>query len=120
MADAEALMLDAIEEGAVDVIEDEDSIEIIDTIADDKYETPDEVMERKDSKRELEAALKRLPERERMLLVLYYQQNMTLKEIGEIINVSESRVCQLHSQAIMKLRNVLSAKRSERLTKSIV
>ena len=98
----------------------DDSIEIIDTIADDKHQTPDEEMERKDSKRELEAALKRLPERERMLLVLYYQQNMTLKEIGEIINVSESRVCQLHSQAIMKLRNVLSTKRSERLTKSIV
>ena len=98
----------------------DDSIEIIDTIADDKHQTPDEEMERKDSKRELEAALKRLPERERMLLVLYYQQNMTLKEIGEIINVSESRVCQLHSQAIMKLRNVLSAKRSERLSQSIV
>ena len=79
-----------------------------------------ELMEKKDSKNELEQALKRLPEREKMLLVLYYQQNMTLKEIGEIINVSESRVCQLHSQAIMKLRNILSAKRTERLSKSIV
>ncbi len=98
----------------------EDSVEIIDSIADEKHQTPDEMMEKKDSKNELEHALKRLPEREKMLLVLYYQQNMTLKEIGEIINVSESRVCQLHSQAIMKLRNILSAKRTERLTKSIV
>ncbi len=98
----------------------EDSVEIIDSIADEKNQTPDELMEKKDSKNELEQALKRLPEREKMLLVLYYQQNMTLKEIGEIINVSESRVCQLHSQAIMKLRNILSSKRTERLSKSII
>lgn len=98
----------------------EDSVEIIDTIADEKLESPDDALEKKDSKKELEYALKKLPERERMLLVLYYHQNMTLKEIGEIIKVSESRVCQLHSQAIMKLRNILSSKRSERLTKSIV
>jgi len=98
----------------------EDGAEIIDTIADEKTQAPDEELEMKDSKHELELALKKLPERERMLLVLYYHQNMTLKEIGDIIKVSESRVCQLHSQAIMKLRNILSSKRSERLTKSIV
>ena len=45
---------------------------------------------------------------------------MTLKEIGEAINVSESRVCQLHAQAIMKLRNILSASRQDRMSKSIV
>ena len=98
----------------------DDSLEIIDTIADERSENPDEELEKKDSKKELEAALRRLPERERMLLVLYYHQNLTLKEIGDVMNVSESRVCQLHSQAIMKLRNLLSSKRSERHTKSIV
>jgi len=98
----------------------EESIEIIDTIEDNKSERPEEEAERKDAKRELEHALKRLPERERMLLVFYYHENMTLKEIGEAINVSESRVCQLHAQAIMKLRNILSAKRTERMTKAIV
>ena len=79
-----------------------------------------EAAEKKDAKLELERALKRLPERERMLLVFYYHENMTLKEIGEAINVSESRVCQLHAQAIMKLRNILSASRQDRMTKSIV
>jgi len=69
---------------------------------------------------ELEHALKRLPERERMIMVLYYHENMTLKEIGETIEVSESRVCQLHAQAIMKLKNILSENRSERFKKSIV
>ena len=45
---------------------------------------------------------------------------MTLKEIGETIEVSESRVCQLHAQAIMKLKNILSETRVDRYRKSIV
>ena len=98
----------------------DESVEIIDTIEDVKSERPEEAAEKKDAKKELEKALKRLPERERMLLVFYYHENMTLKEIGEAINVSESRVCQLHAQAIMKLRNILSASRQDRMTKSII
>ena len=95
-------------------------IEIIDTIEDSKTLTPHEEYEEKNVKKELERALKRLPERERTIMVLYYHENMTLKEIGEAINVSESRVCQLHAQAIMKLRNILSASRSERMNRSII
>ncbi len=98
----------------------DDSVEIIDTIEDEHSDKPEEEIERRDAKKELEAALKKLPERERTLLVFYYHENMTLKEIGEAINVSESRVCQLHAQAIMKLRNILSSSRSERLQKSII
>jgi RNA polymerase sigma factor for flagellar operon FliA len=98
----------------------DDSVEIIDTIEDENSDRPDEEIEKNDAKKELEQALKKLPERERTLLVFYYHENMTLKEIGEAINVSESRVCQLHAQAIMKLRNILSQSRSDRLQKSIV
>lgn len=98
----------------------DDSVEIIDTIEDENSNRPEEEIERTDAKKELENALKKLPERERTLLVCYYHENMTLKEIGEAINVSESRVCQLHSQAIMKLRNILSTSRSERMVKTIV
>ena len=98
----------------------EDSVEIIDTIEDENSNQPEEEIERTDAKHELETALKKLPERERTLLVFYYHENMTLKEIGEAINVSESRVCQLHAQAIMKLRNILSQSRSERLQRSII
>lgn len=97
----------------------EDSVEIIDTIQ-DKRLAPHEEMEQKDVKRELEYALKKLPERERMIMVLYYHENMTLKEIGETIEISESRVCQLHAQAVMKLKNILSENRIGRLQKSIV
>jgi RNA polymerase sigma factor for flagellar operon FliA len=98
----------------------EDSVEIIDTIEDEGSSRPEEEAEKKDAKRELEQALRKLPERERTLLIFYYHENMTLKEIGEAINVSESRVCQLHAQAIMKLRNILSTKRQDRMTKSII
>ncbi len=98
----------------------EESVEIIDTIEDTNSVNPLEKLEEKDAKKELQHALKCLPERERMIMVLYYHENMTLKEIGEAIEVSESRVCQLHAQAIMKLRNILTSNRGDRLKKSIV
>lgn len=98
----------------------EDSVEIIDTIQDTNKLNPQEEAEEKNVKQELERALLRLPERERMIMVLYYQENMTLKEIGATINMSESRVCQLHAQGIMKLKNILSENRSTRMRQSIV
>lgn len=98
----------------------DDSIEIIDTIEDTGKLTPQEHAEEKNVKHELEKALQRLPERERIIMVLYYQENMTLKEIGETISMSESRVCQLHAQGIMKLKNILSETRTSRLKQSII
>lgn len=98
----------------------DDSVEIIDTIEDTNKLNPQEQAEEKNVKQELEKALRRLPERERIIMVLYYQENMTLKEIGETINMSESRVCQLHAQAIMKLKNILSENRTTRLRQSII
>lgn len=98
----------------------DDSIEIIDTIEDSNRLNPQEQAEENSVKQELQRALTRLPERERIIMVLYYQENMTLKEIGETINMSESRVCQLHAQSIMKLKNILSESRSARLKKTII
>lgn len=98
----------------------DDSVEIIDTIQDENKLNPQEKAEEQNVKQELEKALKRLPERERIIMVLYYQENMTLKEIGETINMSESRVCQLHAQGIMKLKNILSKNRTTRLRQSII
>jgi RNA polymerase sigma factor for flagellar operon FliA len=98
----------------------DDSLEIIDTIKDSSHKTPHEEYEEKSVKNQLEESLKRLPERERMVMVLYYHENMTFKEIGETVGISESRVCQIHAQAIMKLKNLLSENRSERLKKSII
>jgi RNA polymerase sigma factor for flagellar operon FliA len=60
---------------------------------------------------QLASAIEKLPERYRRLLALYYQEEMTLKEIGLILGVSESRVCQLHAQVIARLRTLLTAAR---------
>lgn len=98
----------------------DDSVEIIDTLEDTNKLNPQEQAEEKNVKQELEKALLRLPERERVIMVLYYQENLTLKEIGETIGMSESRVCQLHAQAIMKLKNILSENRTSRLRQSII
>lgn len=98
----------------------EDSLSVIDTIEDSKLVDPLTNLEDKDTKKDLQIALKRLPERERLILILYYHENLTLKEIGDNLELSESRVCQLHSQAIMKLRNILTTSKSNRLQKSIV
>lgn len=87
-----------------------DSVEIIDTIQDKNADDPLALLENRDVKNELSRALGNLPERERMILALYYHENMTLKEIGAALTISESRVCQLHAQAIMKLRKLLSSR----------
>jgi RNA polymerase sigma factor for flagellar operon FliA len=57
---------------------------------------------------QLAEAIDELPEREKLLLGLYYQEDLNLKEIGVVLGVSESRVCQLHSQAVSRLRAMLT------------
>jgi RNA polymerase sigma factor for flagellar operon FliA len=54
------------------------------------------------------AAVRALPERERLVLSLYYEQELNLKEIGAVLKVTESRVCQLHGQALLRLRALLA------------
>jgi len=58
-------------------------------------------------RRQLVQAIGLLPERERLMMALYYEQDLNLREIGEVMGVSESRVCQLHSQAVLRLRSRL-------------
>jgi RNA polymerase sigma factor for flagellar operon FliA len=57
-----------------------------------------------DFKQGLARAIKGLPERERLVMALYYDEELNLREIGEILGVSESRVCQIHGQALIRLR----------------
>ena len=57
-----------------------------------------------EQREQLTAAIETLPEREKLLLALYYQEELNLKEIGAVLGVTESRVCQLHSQAVSRLR----------------
>jgi RNA polymerase sigma factor for flagellar operon FliA len=52
----------------------------------------------------LVTAISNLPEREKLVMGLYYEKELNLKEIGQVLGVSESRICQLHSQAVVRLR----------------
>ena len=65
----------------------------------------------------LSKAIDQLPPRERLLLSLYYQEELTMKEISKLMQVSESRVCQLHMQAILRLRAVLNVHTTSNHTK---
>ncbi|MET0131758.1 MAG: sigma-70 family RNA polymerase sigma factor, partial [Stenotrophomonas chelatiphaga] len=69
--------------------------------------TPQQVLERSQFGSELGKAIGHLPEREQLVLSLYYEQELNLKEIGAVLGVSESRVCQIHGQAVLRLRGRL-------------
>ena len=69
--------------------------------------TPQQVLERSQFGEELGKAISVLPEREQLVLSLYYEQELNLKEIGAVLGVSESRVCQIHGQAMLRLRGRL-------------
>ncbi len=84
------------------------SLSMIDTVEDKNSPDPQGEYEAGELRHRLAEAISSLPEREKLLIALYYHENMTLKEIGEIICVSESRVCQLHAQAILRLRQRLN------------
>ena len=84
--------------------EDEDFFERYET---DGSSNPLEVLKDERFRGALVNAIENLPEREKLLMAMHYEQDMNLREIGEVLGVGESRVCQLHSQAVARLRSML-------------
>ncbi len=82
------------------------------TLADDR-ETAADRLDYESEKQQLVEALQELPERERQMLSLYYYDGLTLKEIGSVLGVSESRVSQIHGKGLSMLRTILKAKMNE-------
>jgi RNA polymerase sigma factor for flagellar operon FliA len=70
----------------------------------DEGADPSKLFEDESLRQALVQAIESLPEREKLMMGLYYEQDLNLREIGDVMGVSESRVCQLHSQAVMRLR----------------
>lgn len=72
------------------------------------FESPVDGLEKDNFKLALAEAIASLPERERLVIALYYDEELNLREIGQVLGVSESRVCQIHSQAALRLRSRLT------------
>ena len=89
------------------IFSDEDDMPLSGTIKDDKSPSPEKALEEKEQIEYLALGLDNLKEKDKMVLTLYYYEGLTLKEIGNILSVSESRVCQLHSRALINLRKAL-------------
>ena len=84
-----------------------DQVSLLDTIADDSAADPQEALASTEVKDLLTEAIGGLPEREQLVVALYYYENLTLREIGEVLGVTESRVSQLHTKAVMRLKSSL-------------
>jgi RNA polymerase sigma factor for flagellar operon FliA len=84
-----------------------DTVSLLDTIQDPDAVDPSREMALTDMKDRLAEAIARLPEREKLVVALYYYENLTLREIGEVLGVTESRVSQLHTKAVLRLKSRL-------------
>ncbi len=80
---------------------------LAETLPDDSMPDPGAVMDGVESRRLLAQAVSQLVERDRVVVTLYYFENLTLAEIGKVLGVTESRVCQLHTRAVLRLRTKL-------------
>jgi RNA polymerase sigma factor for flagellar operon FliA len=81
-----------------------DQIALIDTIRDETEPDPEMSLEQSEVREALAEAISSLPEREKLVVTLYYYEELTLREIGEVLGVTESRVSQLHTKAILRLK----------------
>lgn len=87
--------------------DDGQKISWLDTLPDERM-GPAGVFDQEEMVEILGQAIDALPEREKLLITLYYHEGLTLKEIGQVLTVTESRVCQLHSQAVGRLRTKIN------------
>ena len=89
-----------------------ESVTLGDTVADQRA-GPMDVFEVEEMRQILADSINRLPEREKIVLTLYYYEGLTLAEIGRVLGVTESRVCQIHTKAVLQLRSKIAAAERE-------
>jgi len=90
--------------------DDSDRQSLVDTLSDSKALDPSASYEDVEMRALLAESINRMTEREKTVVVLYYFEGMTLSQIGEVLGVTESRVCQLHTKAVLGLRAKLTAR----------
>jgi RNA polymerase sigma factor for flagellar operon FliA len=86
-----------------------EQLSLLDTIADSRLTDPASLLEVTELRDTLADAIARLPEREKIVVALYYYDGLTLREIGEVLGVTESRISQLHTKAILRLKGRLQS-----------
>jgi len=89
-----------------------DQVSLLDTIEDTSGAQPAEALDETDLRETLADAIARLPEREKLVITLYYYEELTLREIGEVLGVTESRISQLHTKAVLRLKSRLAGVRA--------
>jgi RNA polymerase sigma factor FliA len=82
-----------------------DQVSLMDSIEDHAAPDPAKALDVGDLKDRIAESIAKLPEREKLVIALYYYENLTLREIGEVLGVTESRVSQLHTKAVLRLRS---------------
>ncbi|MPZ70932.1 MAG: RNA polymerase sigma factor WhiG [Actinobacteria bacterium] len=85
-----------------------DKISLVDTLEDTKTVSPESAFEVDEMKDILAGAISRLPEREKIVVTLYYYEGLTLAQIGEVLGVTESRICQMHTKAVLALKGKMN------------
>ena len=85
-----------------------DSVSLLDTLPDHGAPDPQALVDQSELRDRIADAIAALPEREKLVVALYYYENLTLREIGEVLGVTESRVSQLHTKAVLRLRSKLA------------
>ena len=80
-------------------------VSLMDTIEDPGAPDPARALDVGDLKDRIADSIAKLPEREKLVIALYYYENLTLREIGEVLGVTESRVSQMHTKAVLRLRS---------------
>ena len=103
----------SLEESRDDQSGESKQLKIMDVIEDPQGTNPLKELGFEETKRILKESITSLPEKEKLVIALYHYEELTLKEIGEVLNISESRVSQIHSKAIIKLRSRLVRRMNE-------
>ncbi|MBV9195061.1 MAG: RNA polymerase sigma factor WhiG [Solirubrobacterales bacterium] len=86
----------------------DDQVSLLDTLPDRAAPDPHQLIDQTELRERIADSISALPDREKLVIALYYYENLTLREVGEVLGVSESRVSQLHTKAVLRLRSKLA------------